>query len=133
MKAYFIQFVDILMKVDGFLVTGVILAENEKIFFDKVNLIINKTERIQNDIVERIQSGGKLLHGEQRYREPWQLPGYRGLRLRKPRKLRTSSTVQDLHTNVPSVPVPTTDTSRNERKRTSAGEMKASICTTLRS
>ncbi|MCW8901485.1 MAG: GGDEF domain-containing protein [Gammaproteobacteria bacterium] len=33
-------------------------AENEKILFDKVNKIINKTEQIQNDIVERIQSGG---------------------------------------------------------------------------
>lgn len=34
------------------------LAENEKELFDKVNLIINKTEHIQNDIVDRIQSGG---------------------------------------------------------------------------
>lgn len=34
------------------------LVENEKALFDKVNLIIDKTERIQNDIVERIQSGG---------------------------------------------------------------------------
>ena len=34
------------------------LAEHEKTLFDKVSLIINQTERIQNDIVERIQSGG---------------------------------------------------------------------------
>ena len=33
-------------------------ATNEKILFDKVNKIINKTEEIQNNIVERIQSGG---------------------------------------------------------------------------
>lgn len=33
-------------------------AENEKAFFYKVNIIINKTEELQNDIVERIQSGG---------------------------------------------------------------------------
>lgn len=33
-------------------------AENEKALFDKVNRIVNKTEQIQNDIVERIQSGG---------------------------------------------------------------------------
>jgi len=34
------------------------LAENEKVFFDKANIIINKSEILQNDIVERIQSGG---------------------------------------------------------------------------
>lgn len=34
------------------------LAENEKALFDKVNVIINQTEIIQNDIVERLQSGG---------------------------------------------------------------------------
>jgi len=33
-------------------------ADNERVLFDKVNVIINKTEQIQNDIVERIQSGG---------------------------------------------------------------------------
>lgn len=32
--------------------------KNERVLFDKVNLIINETEEIQNDIVERIQSGG---------------------------------------------------------------------------
>ena len=34
------------------------LAENEKALFDKVSGIINHTEIIQNDIVERIHSGG---------------------------------------------------------------------------
>lgn len=39
------------------------LAENEKLLFDNVSSIINKTELIQIDIVERIQSGGdKTLH-----------------------------------------------------------------------
>lgn len=33
-------------------------AENEKVRFEKINKLINKTEQIQNDIVERIQSGG---------------------------------------------------------------------------
>lgn len=33
-------------------------AENERVLFDKVNVIVNKTEQIQNGIVERIQSGG---------------------------------------------------------------------------
>lgn len=34
------------------------LMDNEKALFDKVNIVINKTERIQINIVERIQSGG---------------------------------------------------------------------------
>ncbi len=41
------------------------LAENEKALFDNVSKTINKTELIQNDIVERIQSGGdKKLHSD---------------------------------------------------------------------
>jgi len=41
------------------------LAENEKALFEKVNVTINKTELIQIDIVERIQSGGdKMLHSD---------------------------------------------------------------------
>jgi len=41
------------------------LAENEKALFDTVNTTINKTELIQIDIVERIQSGGdKTLHSD---------------------------------------------------------------------
>ncbi len=39
------------------------LAGNEKILFDKIMISINKTELIQVDIVERIQSGGdKNVH-----------------------------------------------------------------------
>lgn len=41
------------------------LAENEKALFDNVSKTINKTELIQNSIVERIQSGGdKKLHSD---------------------------------------------------------------------
>jgi len=41
------------------------LADNEKALFDNVSKTINKTELIQNDIVERIQSGGdKKLHSD---------------------------------------------------------------------
>ena len=41
------------------------LADNEKALFDNVSITINKTELIQNNIVERIQSGGdKKLHSD---------------------------------------------------------------------
>ncbi|MCK4866032.1 MAG: GGDEF domain-containing protein [Gammaproteobacteria bacterium] len=41
------------------------LADNEKALFDDVSKTINKTELIQIDIVERIQSGGdKTLHSD---------------------------------------------------------------------
>lgn len=41
------------------------LAENEKALFDNVSATINKTELIQIDIVERIQSGGdKTLYSD---------------------------------------------------------------------
>lgn len=41
------------------------LAENEKALFDEVSTTINKTELIQIDLVERIQSGGdKTLHSD---------------------------------------------------------------------
>lgn len=39
--------------------------KNERVLFDKINVIINKTEQIQNDIVERIQSGGdEKIHSD---------------------------------------------------------------------
>ena len=40
-------------------------TENEKVLFEKINIIVNKTEQIQTDIVERIQSGGDdKLHSD---------------------------------------------------------------------